>query len=85
MKTGKSFKKCGATEKFIISWIKIKKNKNGITPLHIAVLKGHLKTCELIVACNVQDKNPADNDGITPLCCAVRKNHLKICELLLEK
>ena len=61
-----------------------KKNKNGITPLHIAALKGHLKTCELIVACHVQDKNPADNDGITPLCCAVRKNHIKICELLLE-
>ena len=63
---------------------KNKKNKKGVTPLHIAALKGHLETCELIIACKVKDKNPATNNGYTPLCLAVQKNYIKICDLLLK-
>ena len=55
----------------------------GNTPLHKAVIEGHLQICEMIID-NVTDKNPEDYSGITPLHWAAHYGHLSICQLIMK-
>ena len=56
-------------------------NEYGVTPLHIAAGKGHLRICKLIIN-NVENLNPYDDDGWTPLDAAICAGQEKAEELL---
>ena len=56
----------------------------GLTPLHIAALKGNLDLFHLIFV-NALDKNPADErDKLTPLHMAAQNGHFEICKLIID-
>ena len=55
-----------------------------VTPLHLAVLRGHFSVCELIIE-NANDKNPEDYSGTTPLHLAVFKQNTEIVNLFTSK
>lgn len=58
--------------------------KNGNTPLKMAVLNGHAGVVEALVAANA-DSNKADKDGLTPLFCAVVKGATEMVSCLLGR
>ena len=56
----------------------------GLTPLHIAALKGNLDLFKLIFV-NAIEKNPADErDKLTPLHMAAQNGHFEICKHIIE-
>jgi hypothetical protein len=59
------------------------RNNEGVTPLHIAAIRGKLRICELIIA-NVKDKNPPEETGQTPLHLAALEGHLAVCRLIIK-
>ena len=54
------------------------------TPLHVAVLKGHKETAELLIQ-HSAEVNAKDNDGETPLHDAALKGQTETAELLIDK
>ena len=59
------------------------KDKNGSTPLHIAVSNGQKDIIELLIA-NGADVNARDKADHTPLSLATNRGHTEIVELLLK-
>ena len=56
---------------------------NGFTPLHLAVLKGHLDMCQMLLK-HQPDLRAQDNKGNTPLHVAATGGHLEVARMLLE-
>jgi len=57
-------------------------NTNGVTPLYVALHKGHTEVVKLLLAANA-DVNAASKKGKTPLDIASQKGHTEIVELLM--
>ena len=55
----------------------------GMTPLHVAAQKGHLKLCKFIMD-SVHNKNPGNVENFTPLHLAAKYGHKDVCELILK-
>jgi len=58
---------------------------NRETPLHDAVLGGHLQMIYMLVRANLADINARDDSGNTPLHLAVRAGHEEAVHVLLEQ
>ena len=58
-------------------------NADGLTPLHLAALKGHFEVCKFIMKL-LTNKNPRDKNGWTPLHCVARGGNTKIYELIMK-
>ena len=56
----------------------------GVTPLHTAVVNGHVKLVELLLKNEADVNARRDNDGATPLYAAAERKHVKLVRLLLE-
>lgn len=63
--------------------LKNPKDRNGLTPLHLAAKMGHLRVCELLIDV-IKDKNPRDMNGITPLHLAAQSGHLSVCQFIVD-
>jgi len=59
-------------------------NKNGETPLHIAVENGHINIVKLLISSKA-DVNVRDKNGDTPLHVAVFTERIDIAKLLISK
>ncbi|MEX1012417.1 MAG: ankyrin repeat domain-containing protein [Waddliaceae bacterium] len=58
-------------------------NNSGSTPLHLAVLGGHVNAVRLLI--NYKARVDLKNDnGLTPLDIALEKNHAEIADLLKQ-
>ena len=57
--------------------------KSGFTPLHIAVSKGHLDMCQMLLD-HKADVRAQDNKGNTPLHFAASEDHFEVAHMLLE-
>ena len=68
--------------KFILNNISEKnpKGHGGETPLHLAVIGGHLNICKLILA-KIDDKDPKNLEGKTPMDLAKEHNQIYILQL----
>ena len=78
----------GNSDAMFLATLKGVKNKNpkdnkGLTPLHIAAMKGNLRICELIIS-SVKDKNPKEDTGRTPLHLAAVSGNLAVCRLIIR-
>ena len=58
-------------------------NEDGLTPLHLAALKGHFEVCKFIMKL-LTNKNPRDKNGWTPLHCVARGGNTKIYKLIMQ-
>ena len=61
--------------------------KNGWSPLHIAVMKDNLELTKLIIKSNgnhVENQYQKDKQGRTPLHLAVKNRNVELCSILLE-
>ena len=58
-------------------------NADGLTPLHLAALRGHFEICKFIMNL-LTNKNPRDKYGWTPLHCVAKGGNIKIYKLLME-
>jgi len=58
------------------------KNRDGVTPLHLAALEGHKEIAELLIAADA-DVNAKDNRGGTPLHFAASQGWKESAELLI--
>ena len=61
-------------------------NANGLTPLHVAAIKGHLSIVEYFVE-NLNEINPAAGtlySNWTPFHMAAINGHLEVCQMLLD-
>eukprot|EP01060_Flectonema_neradi_P009110 TRINITY_DN16517_c0_g1_i1.p1 TRINITY_DN16517_c0_g1~~TRINITY_DN16517_c0_g1_i1.p1 ORF type:complete len:828 (+),score=112.49 TRINITY_DN16517_c0_g1_i1:61-2544(+) len=61
------------------------KDRFGSTALHYAAGAGHLKVCELLVACGSNDKLADKKSGRTALHWAARSGQLEICKWLVSE
>ena len=61
----------------------MKDDRFGATPLHSAVMNGHIEIARLLLQ-NGADVNAKDNDGYTPLHWAAFQGHIDILHLLVE-
>jgi ankyrin repeat protein len=59
------------------------KKESDFTPLHIAVSRGYLDMCQMLLE-HKADVRAQDNSGNTPLHLAASKGHLKIARILLK-
>ena len=62
-----------------------KKDKFGLTPLHIAAIEGHKAILKLLIAKGANVNAKDDEFGSTPLHSAVLNTHKEIVELLIAK
>ena len=63
------------------------KEKNGWTPLHIAVINGHFEICRIIIE-NTDDPNPKSKYGTSALMIAAEEGitvNIPIAHLITEK
>lgn len=58
-------------------------NYDGLSPLHIACIRGHHNTVFFLIR-NGANINACDNDGKSPLYLACEYGHLSVVELLLR-
>jgi hypothetical protein len=63
--------------------VNVKDNLNGWTPLHDAVMNGHIEIARLLLQ-NGAEVNAKDSDGYTPLHIAARNGHVDFLHLLVE-
>lgn len=61
------------------------KNNDDSTPLHVAINKGHIDICKLLLANKDVKVNEENNSGVTPLRGAVFQGYSDICELMFAK
>mmetsp|Transcript_5790 Transcript_5790/g.16266 ORF Transcript_5790/g.16266 Transcript_5790/m.16266 type:complete len:435 (+) Transcript_5790:177-1481(+) len=61
------------------------KDNHGVTPLHVAAIKGHIKLVELLLDSDSSIKKVTDANGDTAVHWASTKGHLEIVELLLSQ
>ena len=60
------------------------KQKDGVTPLHWAALKGYKEIAEVLLA-NSAPMEAKDEDGATPLHWAALNGHKAVADFLLAK
>merc|ERR1719483_1071729 len=59
------------------------KDRDGDTPLNLAVKEGHVEICQLMFK-NVGINDMKNNEGLTPLHVAAKNGHFEICENILK-
>lgn len=62
-----------------------KKDALGNTAIHVAALKGHLATVNVLLKYNAEIINKSRRDGFTPLIVAIDKEHFDVVEALVAK
>ena len=62
-----------------------RKDSNGHTPLHYAVINNHLEVVRYFINEQHCDPMTKDNDGNTPLHIAAYKNHLEVVRYLIDE
>ena len=60
------------------------KDQNGWTPLHIAIMEGHVEICRVIIE-NTDDPNPKSMYGKSALMIAAEWDNIPIAHLITEK
>lgn len=60
-------------------------NKNGMTPLHLAAMTGHVETVQMLLEADIGVLNVVDFQDNKPLDLAIKSGHVAVIHLLLEQ